>query len=355
MKVLLVTFSDNADHQEVIYSLYEELITYHEVWAMTIKDPKVPYRHNDHVVHFCAPKRPGVQVSTFNFLELRKILSFIWKQKFDIIYFETLHTWNIPIWMFHPKKTVIFQAMHEVEPHAGDGAVKSVELMNKATVKLVDFILLRNEKFTELLNRKYGFPRSRIRSLDPWRRFPKYDPLTHSHRALFFGRINNYKGVEYLPEIIGKCPKVHFDIVGRVDRGLEERIEEIRKLSNAHLCTQYVSDKQMIEYFHNADFVILPYKSASQSGVILDSDKFARPPIAFNVGAIGDQIVEGVNGTLVKAADVDAFAAKVNELATMDDAKMSAFSKSAYEYAFDRFSSKSAAKRFSDLIEGLVK
>ena len=34
-------------------------------------------------------------------------------------------------------------------------------------------------------------------------------------------------------------------------------------------------------YFHQCDFVILPYKSPSQSGVVLDADKFGRPQIAF--------------------------------------------------------------------------
>lgn len=351
MKVLLVTFSDNADHQEVIYSLYEELLAYHDVWVMTIKDPKVPYLHNEHVIHINAPKRPGVQASTFNVPELCKVLNFVRKQKFDVIYFETLHTWNIPIWMMHPKNTVIIQGLHEVEPHEGDRAVKSVELMNKATVKLADYILLRNENFIESLKRKYGYPESRIRSLDPWRRFPEFDPLTHSHRALFFGRINQYKGIEYIPEIIRRCPSVEFDIVGRVDEGLEDTIHRIRELPNAHLCTEYVTDSQMIEYFHNADFVILPYKSASQSGVILDSDKFGRPPIAFNVGAIGDQIVDDVNGTLIEAGNVEAFASKVNELACLSDAEMEAFSRRAYNYAFERFSSKSAASRFDKLIK----
>ena len=40
-------------------------------------------------------------------------------------------------------------------------------------------------------------------------------------------------------------------------------------------------DEQMRYYFHQCDFVILPYKSASQSGVVLDADKFGRPQIAF--------------------------------------------------------------------------
>ena len=354
MKILLVTFSDNADHQEVIYSLFEELIADYDVWAMTIKNPKVPYAQNDHILQINAPKRPGIQLSTFNLPEICKTLRFIRKQKFDVVYFETLHTWNIPIWLFHPKKTIVIQGMHEVEPHEGDGSVKSVELMNKTAVKHADYILLRNASFMELLNSKYDYPKTRIRSLDPWRRFPKYDPLTHSHRALFFGRINEYKGVEYLPEIIEKCPHVQFDIVGRVDNGLESIVQQIGEYTNVHLCTEYVTDEQMVSYFHNSDFVILPYKSASQSGVILDANKFARPVIAFNVGAIGNQIIEGVNGNLVSAGDIEGFSKMINDMAICDNSYMDSFSRRAYEYAFERFSSKEAAKRFIDLVKEIV-
>lgn len=354
MKILLVTFSDNADHQEVVYSLFEELIVDYDVWAMTIRQPKVPFTSNDHILHVKAPKRPGIQLTTFNLPEICKILRFIRKQKFDVVYFETLHTWNIPIWLFHSKKTIVIQGMHDVEPHEGDGSVKSVELMNRTAVKHADYILLRNESFVNLLSTKYGYPKKRIRSLDPWRRFPKFDPLTHSKRALFFGRINEYKGVEYLPSIIEKCPKVQFDIVGRIDNGVEDIVRKIGEYSNVHLCTEYVTDDQMVNYFHKSDFVILPYKSASQSGVVLDANKFARPVIAFNVGAIGNQIVENVNGNLIHAGDIEEFSRKINEMAQSDDSYMDSFSRRTYEYAFERFSSKEAAKRFIQLIKEIV-
>jgi len=199
-KILLVTFSDNADHQEVIYSLFEEIVNKFDVYAMGIINPKVEYLSHEKIVLVNAPKRPGICKGTFNVLEILKILYFVFKEKFDYIYFETLHTWNIPVWLFHPSKTQVIQAMHDVEPHSGDSSVKMVELMNKVAVKLVDTILLRNESFKGLLKHKYGVPENRIKSLDPWRRFPEYSKINHSRRALFFGRINEYKGIEYLPE-----------------------------------------------------------------------------------------------------------------------------------------------------------
>ena len=59
-KVLLVTFSDNADHQEVIYSLFEELIRKLDVWVMSIRNPKVPHLDNNRVKYVDAPLRPGI-------------------------------------------------------------------------------------------------------------------------------------------------------------------------------------------------------------------------------------------------------------------------------------------------------
>ena len=57
--------------------------------------------------------------------------------------------------------------------------------------------------------------------------------------------------------------------------------EIVKGKQNVNLVTEYVTDEQMRYYFHQCDFVILPYKNASQSGVVLDADKFGRSPITF--------------------------------------------------------------------------
>ena len=117
-----------------------------------------------------------------------------------------------------------------------------------------------------------------------------------------------------------------------------------------NLDTNYVTDSQMKNYFLKADFVILPYKTASQSGVILDANKFGRPPIAFGVGAINDQIDSGINGIIVEPGNVQAFIKEVKFLADYDKEELRAFSESTYEYGLKRYSSKSAAIRFMNLL-----
>lgn len=62
MKILLVTFSDNADHQDTLFGLYEELIGNQDIdaYLLCIKTPKVPLKTSDHTWLVDCPKRPGI-------------------------------------------------------------------------------------------------------------------------------------------------------------------------------------------------------------------------------------------------------------------------------------------------------
>lgn len=49
-KVLLVTFSDNADHQDTLFGMYEEMRNRSDwdVYLLCIKTPKVELQKSDH-------------------------------------------------------------------------------------------------------------------------------------------------------------------------------------------------------------------------------------------------------------------------------------------------------------------
>ena len=94
-KILLVTFSDNADHQDTLFGLYEQLAPIRETYLLAIKKPKVPLIVSDHTWLVNCPKRPGITLKTFDFFTLFSIIRRIRKEKFDIVYFESLHVWNI--------------------------------------------------------------------------------------------------------------------------------------------------------------------------------------------------------------------------------------------------------------------
>ena len=133
MKVLLVTFSDNADHQDTLFGMYEQLQQDKDVDAtlLAIKTPKVPLETSARTWLVDCPERPGLCKKTLNLPLLNSIIGKIKKEKFDAIYFESLHVWNLPIMMRFHKKVRIYHVIHEVIPHEGDRQVKLVDLMNK--------------------------------------------------------------------------------------------------------------------------------------------------------------------------------------------------------------------------------
>jgi peptidoglycan/xylan/chitin deacetylase (PgdA/CDA1 family) len=65
---------------------------------------------------------------------------------------------------------------------------------------------------------------------------------------------------------------------------------------------------QAADLFAAADAVVLPYKRASQSGVLLLAYGFARPVVAYPVGGLAEAVEEGETGWLCARPDADALA-----------------------------------------------
>ena len=353
-KVLLVTFSDNADHQDITFGMFESLYMDNEnncdIWVMGIKNPKVSVMDTPHTYLVDCPRRPGIEKKTFNIKELYRIIRWINAKQFDVIFFETLHVWNLLIMLCCHKNTTIFQMIHDLIPHQGDKQAQNVHLMNKAVCKLADFIVLCNQKYISKVTEIYGISPNRIRFVDMWRRFPKYTEPCYSKRVLFFGRMNPYKGVDNLLQIVKQCPDIQFDVVGRVDTQIQDLVDELKIFPNVTMNNGYVTDEEMREAFVKADWVLLPYNSATQSGVIIDGYRYGRPSIAFDVGAISEQIEDGVSGYLVPEADKKAFVDTLKMVITMSKDEYKKRSLAAYEYGVNKYSAVGAIKRFLKVI-----
>lgn len=351
-KVLLVTFSDNADHQDTLFGMYEEMRKQSEwdTYLLCIKTPKVELQQSDHTWLVDCPERPGVTKKTFNFPLLLSIIYRVRREHFDAIYFESLHTWNLPIMMMSGKAKT-YQVIHEVIPHEGDSQVKMVDLMNKVVVKFADTIVLRNKTYIQDMIDCYGIGADRVKYLKLWRRYPAYTTPVHSGRVLFFGRINPYKGADNLLEIVRLCPDIQFDVVGRVDSQMQGIVDQLAKEKNVKLNNNYVTDAEMREAFANCDWVIVPYNSASQSGIIIDAYKYSRPVIAFAVGAIPEQVDDEKSGYIVEAGDNEKFADKLRETMKLSNVEYDSMSQYAYRYGCKKYATSGAVERFVKLLE----
>ncbi len=348
MRICLISFSNNADHQNVVYSMFDVLKEDYSVFTIGIKEPKsMVAPHTERNLYINCPERPGISKEAFRFSEIKRIADWIKQKRIDILYFESQHLWNAFLMALCPKcKKVV--AVHDVIPHDGN---KAMDLSNFVTCHQADHIVLRNKMYKETLAKRYRLPIKKISCIDLWRYYPAENQPSSSREFLCFGRIRRYKGFDLLQKIMSKTPEIQYRIVGAPDEESIHLVEEIKKLPNAVVIDREVTDAEMQKYFHQAAWLVLPYSEATQSGVITDACCMSRPAIAFDVGAISEQIDNGKTGFLIPRGDIDAFADKVREVSGYSEEAHAAFCHHAYAFGYEKYSAESAAPRFLQMLD----
>jgi len=75
----------------------------------------------------------------------------------------------------------------------------------------------------------------------------------------------------------------------------------------------YVPNDQVGAYFSASDVVVLPYRSATQSGIVQIAYQFDKSVIATDVGGLSEVVIDGVTGFIVPPNDPSALADAVVE------------------------------------------
>lgn len=121
---------------------------------------------------------------------------------------------------------------------------------------------------------------------------------------LFFGFIRKYKGLDILLESMHLLQEKGSDIQLLVagefygDRKPYDDIIEKYQLKNVHLHTNFITDSEVKYYLSAADFVIQPYRDATQSGVTPLAYHFEKPMLVTNVGGLPDMVPDGKVGVV---------------------------------------------------------
>ncbi len=127
---------------------------------------------------------------------------------------------------------------------------------------------------------------------------------------LFFGYIRDYKGLdimlEAMPRLLKLMPELRLIVAGEFYSNREKYISLMKSLAipakNLVLNNEYIPNEEVGIYFSAANAVVLPYRSATQSGIEKIAYNFDSPVIATNVGGLTETIIHGVNGLVVDRA-----------------------------------------------------
>ncbi len=124
---------------------------------------------------------------------------------------------------------------------------------------------------------------------------------------LFFGLIRKYKGLDILLEAFGGLPEDYqLLIAGEAYGDFSEYAKAIETNPNRErikLVEKYIPDPEVGLYFSAADAVVLPYRSATQSGVGALATWFEVPMIVTDTGSLRRSVEGKGTGMVVDKAE----------------------------------------------------
>jgi glycosyltransferase involved in cell wall biosynthesis len=240
------------------------------------------------------------------FIQLRQLIAEWKKDNIGWVVVVMPHVWTPILGYFVRKAGMQYAIMvHDATPHFGDPTA----ILNPwihIDIKRADLIFAFSQSVVRELV-KQRIPPNRIEKvfLPRTTKAPAEEKRPHSPlRALFLGRILPYKGLPLLVEAIEKLREqgvlIDLGVAGEGDiTAIRPRLAALK----AEVINQWMTRAQIQEILSRYDVVVLPYIEASQSGVITDAFSAGIPVIVTPVGALPEQVENGVTGLVTSAID----------------------------------------------------
>lgn len=254
------------------------------------------------------------------FWEIRKnnpeLLIFHWQSPyFSLVYFTIMFLARI----FTRAKILLI--CHNVLPHESRFADK---LLTRLTFSQADYFIVHSKEDFNNLKRsipnkptKLGFhPTYTLFNLTNSTKEQAKKELNLTGKVLlFFGFIRKYKGLDYLlkalPLVLKKI-KVTLLIVGEFWESKKEYLAEIKKFGPAiRLVDKYVPNEEVEKYFSASDVLVLPYVSATQSGIVQIAYGFNKPVLVSDVGGLPDVVFHNKTGLIFKSKNIKEIAESI--------------------------------------------
>lgn len=278
-----------------------------------------PYFKETSSIHFVVHKNKR----SYSFQTLYanyKLGKYLKKLNFDIIHFDTISNRSIGLYPIFKNKKVII-TLHDHAPHSGENSWKE-NIANFIFYKVSKgFIFYSKYSKNQFLktNEKLSTPLYDIK-LQPYSYYQKNISkvkIDKNNFILFFGRLSYYKGIDILiesiPLILKNNPTIKFIIIGRsvynyvIDKNILKKYK-----NNLTVVSEYMPNDQLVNYIKSCEFIVCPYRDASQSGVLMTAKAIGKIVIATNVGSFKEYINNEFDGIICEPT-INSFSYNVNE------------------------------------------
>lgn len=223
------------------------------------------------------------------------------------------------------KKCNLIHTFHEIGNHTGE--LSALPIVKKA-LRDNSKIIMHSKAMYERLCQYMSINPNRV-CVIPFGKFETYRVYDKNRTFdlpfrndlpifLFFGFIEKYKGLDVLKKALellddySQC----FNLV-IAGNGTDPTLDYFRTQKNTYVVNRFLPNDEMIFYIKASSLILLPYKSASQTGIIPTCSVFGKPCIATKVGAFPEMVNDGINGLLVEKDSPAEFAIAIKQV--LDD------------------------------------
>lgn len=262
-----------------------------------------------------------IEIDTYNTKSEFLYRSLTFKRKISRVIKRELNGYNVDIsyspmvtfWTNRINKVVRAKknitVCHDLKPHSGEKWINTYIAKKQYNA---DLVIVHSKKFLQEAKDIFGnaayIPLGRHNIYKSLKKkscisYPK-DKINY----LFFGRIEDYKGIDILIEAYLKLQNLYKDItlniVGSGDfTKYNSRFSEIK---NSNLINRFVEDEEVESVFTGKNLVcVCPYIDATQSGVVLLAYDYGIPVIATKTGGLEEQVFNEETGYLIEPKNVE--------------------------------------------------
>lgn len=295
-------------------------------------------------------------INTANPFNLISTSRKIRKMKPDVVIFQWWHPYFSPCYWIMEKCLHGIKKMfvcHNVFPHE---RFPMDQFLTKMVLKSGDCFITHSAKDArDLLTIKKT--ENVVQAVHPTYNAFKFENLTseearkrlkikeEEHVLLFFGFVREYKGLKHLlramPELKKEDPDIRLLVVGDFGEDEPEYMDLISQLDIKDVLTiykGYIPDKEVEQYFAASDLVVLPYESATQSGVVQMAYGFGKPVLVTEVGGLPDVVTDQKTGYVVTPKCPEEIAEKIQEFFALNRAQEFSehIKEEEYKFSWDR-------------------
>ena len=289
-------------------------------------------------------------LSLFNVSRFARVRRFACEFDPDVVYYPHGHAWKPLLDLVLPRRAAVVLTVHDPEPHRGEDSALHRILAASNRLRVDGYVLLneaQRERFVAIHRLDpasvavipIGIFDDLVDGAVSLDHLPSFATLADQagRYALFVGRIQRYKGLgtllaAYLELPDSEAPPLVIAGAGELTREESELLESLNpaKVTFLH---RWLTNVEIASIVASARFVVLPYESATQSGVIPLASAFGVPSLAARVGGIAEQVVEGETGMLFEPHDVEQLAACLRRAFSLDEEAYRQISSASREHA----------------------